>query len=156
MKVIFLTTTNKFPPWLDQLSEEYAKKISFWLPVELRNLATKNFSRQDKEHKLKAEEESFINFFKADDFVLLCDESGKNFNSIEFSKKIENILSTSKKRLLIVIGGAFGVGTQVKQRADMVLSLSNFVLNHHLALGVAVEQVYRAVTILKNVKYHNQ
>lgn len=156
MKCVFVTTTSKFPGWLDQIADDYAKKISFWLPVELRNLSTKSIGRDSKEHKIKIETESFINFFKSDDYVLLCDETGKEYSSTDFSKKLDNILSSSKKRLVIVVGGAFGVGDSVKERADLTVSLSKFVLNHHLAMAVIMEQMYRAVTISKGVKYHNE
>jgi 23S rRNA (pseudouridine1915-N3)-methyltransferase len=90
-----------------------------------------------------------------DDFIVLFDERGKTFNSIEFSKKVENILSSSKRRGVFIIGGAYGVSDEVRARAQLVVTLSPMVMNHLLAQTVALEQIYRAFTILKNTPYHN-
>jgi 23S rRNA (pseudouridine1915-N3)-methyltransferase len=85
---------------------------------------------------------------------ILLDEKGKSFNSIQFSELINNKMITSKD-LNFIIGGAYGFSEEVKKKANILLSLSNMTMPHHLARLVLVEQLYRAFTILKNEKYHN-
>ncbi|MNT79848.1 Ribosomal RNA large subunit methyltransferase H [compost metagenome] len=86
---------------------------------------------------------------------MLFDERGSVFDSIQFSKKVENILGSSKKRAVFVIGGAFGVNESVRSRADLKVSFSPMVMNHLMAQAVGMEQIYRAFTIIKKIPYHN-
>src|SRR5438046_1480657 len=97
--------------------------------------------RDALEKKRSLETEKILRVLKADDLVILCDERGKSWNSIEFAKRIENILGGGKKRLVIVVGGAFGVEDELKKRADLNLSLSGFTMTHQLALAMICEQV---------------
>jgi 23S rRNA (pseudouridine1915-N3)-methyltransferase len=137
------------------VTEDYRNKLSFWLPTEFHLLGSAAHGRDAREKKIKAEGEALADFFKTDDFVVLCDEGGRSFSSEKFARWWESSLNSGKKRIVIVIGGAYGVSESVKTRADALWSLSPLTFNHHLALAVAGEQVYRAMTILKGVSYHN-
>jgi 23S rRNA (pseudouridine1915-N3)-methyltransferase len=156
LKICFITSSSKLPSSYQNIIDDYCKKISFWIPAEFSCLDTKVGDRSNKEKKIKAEEEKFLKFIKPDDFVVLFDERGTQLDSKDFAKKIENIFSGGKKRLVFIIGGAFGVGDLVKKRSNMTISFSKMVFNHHIAVSVAVEQMYRAMTILHNVQYHNE
>jgi 23S rRNA (pseudouridine1915-N3)-methyltransferase len=156
MKLVFVAASSKLPPWLASLSADYGKKISFWLPAETAVLPTPSLGRDAREKKTQIETESFLKFIKADDYVILCDEKGQAMDSIRFAKRVENIMGSGKKRLLVMIGGAYGFGPEVKKRADLQLCLSGLTLSHHLALAVAFEQMYRALTIIKGTAYHNE
>jgi 23S rRNA (pseudouridine1915-N3)-methyltransferase len=155
LKVSFISISSSLPPWLEQLSHDYCKKMGFWLQTDCVLLDSPSHARDDKDKKLKTESEKLLSYFKPDDFVLLCDERGTQFQSTLFARRLEKTLSGGKKRLLVVIGGAYGVSEDVRKRADLLLSLSEFTMTHHLALAVALEQVYRAMTILKGKAYHN-
>jgi 23S rRNA (pseudouridine1915-N3)-methyltransferase len=156
MKITFVTVSSRLPPWLSELTADYAKRISFWVPSELVVLSSSSHGRDALDRKKNLESETLLSFFKPDDFVVVCDERGKAFDTAAFAKKLENILNGGKKRLMVVVGGAYGVNEGVKDRADLMISLSSFTTTHHMALAIICEQTYRAMTILKNVKYHNE
>ena len=155
MQICFLTIGTKSPQWLENLVQEYNKKISYWISTNWKSISSPALGRDAQDKKKSEESESILIELKPDDYVILCDEKGSSFGSMDFAKKIEKILNGGKKRLVIIIGGPFGVGQEVKKRADLQLSLSTFTINHQLALAVICEQIYRAMTILKGTAYHN-
>lgn len=155
MKTVLLTSWSKQPPWLSALSEDLLRKVSFWIPTSIESIESPSKSRSDKSQKISIESEKMLRFLKEDDFLILCDERGKLLDSMKFSRQIESIFMGGKKRLVIIVGGAYGVNNEVQKRADLRLSLAPFTMNHHLALAVVLEQFYRAMTIQKGVKYHN-
>ena len=90
--------------------------------------------------------------YKTSDFVILLDERGKNFSSNEFSEIIQNHTNT---QVVIIIGGAYGVGEAVLTRANLTWSLSNLVFPHQLVRLILAEQLYRAQEIAKGSGYHH-
>lgn len=155
MKFVLYNLATAKEAWADEAARLYTQKISHFNPFEIQTLKPKKSSRDEAAQKKKEESELILSSLSNDDFVVLFDERGKVFNSIEFSKKIENILSSSKKRAVFIIGGAYGVSDDVRARAQLVVTLSPMVMNHLLAQTVALEQIYRAFTILRNLPYHN-
>ena len=90
------------------------------------------------------------------DQVILLDEKGKSFSSIDFSNLLNQKLLDSTKRLVFVIGGAFGFSEEVYKRADLKLSFSKMTFSHEMIRLFFTEQLYRAFSILKNEPYHHQ
>ena len=90
------------------------------------------------------------------DFVVVLDEKGKQFSSLEMSREIQKILNRSYSRMIFVIGSAYGIDDELKKRADIILSFSRFTFTHQMIRLMLVEQVYRAMTILKNESYHHE
>ncbi len=90
------------------------------------------------------------------DQVILLDEKGKSFSSIDFSNLLNQKLLDSTKRLVFVIGGAFGFSEEVYKRADLKLSFSKMTFSHQMIRLIFKEQLYRAFTILKGEKYHHE
>ncbi len=101
-------------------------------------------------------EDKLLSYIKEDDMVILLDEKGVEADSIAFSKLLEQVNNSSKKRAIFVIGGAHGASDKLKSRADKTISLSRMVFPHMLVRLILVEQLYRASTILKGEKYHHQ
>lgn len=89
-------------------------------------------------------------------FTVLLDEHGKEFTSIEFAGFLQKTMNAGNKELFFIIGGAFGVAESIKQRADLILSLSKMTFTHQMIRLLFAEQLYRAMTILKNEPYHNE
>lgn len=89
------------------------------------------------------------------DFVVVLDERGKELSSMELAQFIEKRCMDSGKRVVFVIGGAYGVEQTVKDRADFTWSLSRLVFPHELVRIILAEQIYRACTIIKNESYHH-
>lgn len=119
--------------------------------IEVRDI--KGF--QNPEDLKKKEAEAFLEKIKDDDVLVLLDENGKSFSSVEFSLWIENQQIRSVKHVVFIIGGAYGVHESIRQRSNLVLSFSKMTFSHQMIRLFFVEQLYRAFTIIKNEKYHN-
>lgn len=119
--------------------------------IEVRDI--KGF--QNPEDLKKKEADAFLEKIKDDDVLVLLDENGKSFSSVEFSQWIENQQIRSVKHVVFMIGGAFGVHELIRQRSNLVLSFSKMTFSHQMIRLFFVEQLYRAFTIIKNEKYHN-
>lgn len=89
-------------------------------------------------------------------YTVLLDERGKEFSSVEFAGFLQKTMNSGVRELYFVIGGAFGVAESVKQKADLTISLSQMTFTHQLIRLLFAEQLYRAMTILKNEPYHNE
>jgi len=155
MKFILLTLTTAKEPWAQEARELYTQKIKPFIPFEVKELKPKKTARDQKEYKLKEESEMILNEITSDDFVVLFDERGKSISSEEFSQQIEKIFMSGKKRAIFIIGGAYGVDESVRKKAQVCISLSKMVMNHLVAQTVALEQIYRGLTIIKKIPYHN-
>ncbi|MBQ6396160.1 23S rRNA (pseudouridine(1915)-N(3))-methyltransferase RlmH [Candidatus Saccharibacteria bacterium] len=93
--------------------------------------------------------------FTPEQFVIVADERGKIISSPEFSEKLEKAFNQSKE-VVIIIGGAYGVSEEVRERADFVWSFSKLVFPHMIARLVVAEQIYRAQEISRGGKYHHE
>ena len=105
---------------------------------------------------LKAKEaEKYLEKIKDDDFVILLDENGKEYNSRMFANFIEQRQNQSIKRLIFIVGGAFGFDEKLYTRANMTIALSKMTFSHQLVRIIFLEQIYRAYSIINNFPYHN-
>lgn len=156
MKLALLTVGGQKEAWLIEVSAEYQRKISYFLPFEIHRLKPVKLERASREAKLAAESEALLKALTKDDLLILCDERGSALTSQQFSQKLVKALERGRSRVVVMIGGAYGVSDEVRARADWHWSLSSMVFNHHIAQAVALEQLYRALTIWKNLPYHNE
>jgi 23S rRNA (pseudouridine1915-N3)-methyltransferase len=109
----------------------------------------------DREQKIR-EGGQILRFFRNDDYIVILDDKGKEFSTIEFSAWLEKCFMLQKKRILFVIGGAWGFSEEVLEKADMSLSLSRMTFSHQMVRLLFIEQLYRAFTIMKGEPYHHQ
>ena len=91
-----------------------------------------------------------------DDIVILFDEKGKHYDSISFSENIKNKIQNSPKRIVFIVGDAYGFPLDFHERCDETISLSKLTFPHEIARLIVVEQLYRAITIIKNHPYHHE
>ncbi len=103
----------------------------------------------------ESESVAILKSLKDTDFVVLLDEKGKDIDTLAFAKLLDKQMQSAAKRLVFVIGGAFGVGDVVKGRSNTTLKLSSLVFPHMLARLILMEQLYRATSILSGGKYHH-
>jgi 23S rRNA (pseudouridine1915-N3)-methyltransferase len=115
----------------------------------------KNAAVLSEEALKKAEATIVLAQLTADDFLVLLDERGKALTSPQLATFIQQRANESTKRIVFLIGGAFGVDASVTKRANLIWSLSNLVFPHMLVRLILAEQLYRACTILRNEKYHH-
>ncbi len=127
--------------------------ISFDLEVipELKN--TKNLSEEQQKEK---EGELILKSLQSGDVVVLLDEFGKEFRSIEFARWMEKKLANVNKRLVFVIGGPYGFAQKVYDTAQEKISLSKMTFSHQMVRLIFVEQLYRAMSILHGGPYHHE
>lgn len=142
-------------PWFDEAEAVYRKKIKPYAAFDLQHLKTLKADRDEAVLKKNFEAKALLEKITADDYVILLDETGKKLDSFEFSKLVTTVAESGKKRGVFIIGGAFGVSDEIKQRAQKTICLSDMVMNHLVAEVVLLEQFYRALTIINRIPYHN-
>jgi 23S rRNA (pseudouridine1915-N3)-methyltransferase len=108
-----------------------------------------------KPESVETEGAAIVKLLKKEDFVILLDERGNDIDTPGFAKLLEKHLGHGTKRLVFIIGGAFGVSGAVKDRANLTIKLSSLVFPHMLVRLVLAEQLYRAVSIIEGGKYHH-
>lgn len=156
MQAVLLRVQSQKQDWAEEAALTLVNKTSYFVPIALHSLKTPKIPRESAEIKIKTEQNKILEFLKPEDFVVLFDERGTLFkDSAQFSLKLKSWLESGKKRLVFIIGGAFGVGDEVRDRAQAKVSLSTLTMNHVLAQVVALEQIYRGLSILNNRPYHN-
>ena len=155
MKFVLLSAHSSNSNWCEEALTEYQQKISYFFPLEIKKIKTKKINREDAEIKKNADSESLLKQIEPSDFVILLDEKGTVFDSVQFSKKLSQIIDQSHKKIIFVIGGPYGANESLKKRAQLKVSMSAMTMNHWVAQIVILEQVYRSMTILKCLPYHN-
>ena len=118
---------------------------------ELKN--TKNLTEEQQKER---EADLILKVLQPGDTVVLLDEHGREFRSVEFASWMERKLSTTGKRLVFIIGGPYGFSPRIYQAAQEKLSLSKMTFSHQMIRLVFVEQIYRAMTILRGEPYHHE
>ena len=157
MKLEFLVVEGKAPGWVEQARQEYLTKISGFFPFEIKSIKSPNVDRDSKELKRKKEGQFILSFVEEKDFLVLFDESGRlSKNSEDFSTQLSRVLELGKSRVLFCIGGPYGFDESVLKRAQGKWSLSSLTMNHWVASLTALEQIYRGLTILRGIPYHNR
>lgn len=136
--------------------ERYLKRLKHYCNFELEVIkAPKQFRKLAQSELKTAEGKLILENLNNQDFLVLLDEQGTEFSSVEFANKLQKWLNGGHKRIVFLIGGAFGFSEEVYQRANFKVALSRLTLTHQMVRLFFTEQLYRAFTILKNEKYHH-
>ena len=157
MKITFLTIGKTEDKYLLEGMEKYLKRLKHYINFrvlelpELKN--TKNLS--EDQQKSKEAEMIFKNVLNTDQLILL-DENGINFSSIQFSGFLNKKMIGSVQHLVFVVGGPYGFSSEVYNRAQEKISLSKMTFSHQMVRLFFIEQVYRAFTIMKGEPYHHE
>lgn len=156
MEVRLISISSHKQEWSDLAAEVYSEKINHNIKFKETILKSKKLDREDRLKKVELESQMILENIKPDEFVVLCDEKGKDFSSIDFSKKLISTFESGKRSVVFVIGGAFGASEVLKKRANLMLRLSPMTMNHLVARVQLLEQIYRATMIWKGKPYHNE
>lgn len=157
MKITFLTVGKTTFPFVREGSETFVKRIKHYTPFECLEIPElKNTSSLSKEQIKEKEGELILKQIKNTDKVILLDERGRHFTSVEWAKEIEKEIISGTRSIIFVVGGAYGFSPSVYQRADSKISLSHMTFSHQIIRLFFVEQLYRAFTIIKGEPYHNE
>lgn len=134
----------------------YFNKTKPYISISLQILQLpKKLQTSDITRTKALEEDLILKKLQPHHYLVLLDESGKTLNSIQWSQQMQQCMNQGIKTMVILIGGAFGVSDQIKQKAKQTWSLSNLVFPHQLVRLIVAEQVYRSFSILNNSPYHH-
>ncbi|WP_276167167.1 23S rRNA (pseudouridine(1915)-N(3))-methyltransferase RlmH [Zobellia alginiliquefaciens] len=140
-----------------QLIAEYENRLKHYVKFELEIIPdiknTKNLSEAQQKEK---EGELILKNLSNADVLILLDENGKQFSSVDFSAYLQKKMNAGLKQLVFVIGGPYGFSSDVYNKAQGKISLSKMTFSHQMVRLFVVEQVYRAFTILRNEPYHHR
>ena len=135
---------------------DYVERVNHYMPFELMTIPElKNTKNLSEDQQKQAEGELILKMLQPSDTVVLLDEHGKEYRSVEFARWLEQKRNTAR-RLVFVIGGPYGFSPAVYARANEQLSLSKMTFSHQMIRLTFTEQVYRACTIIKGEPYHHE
>lgn len=156
MDTILLSIGKNQARWIEQPFSEYEKRLSHYISFSNISLPDIRNSSNLSDAQRKAEEGKLIlNFTNPSDYVVLLDEKGKEFTSMEFSAWMERQFVSSVKRLIFVIGGPYGFSDDVYKRANFKISLSKMTYTHEMVKLFFIEQLYRGIAIINHLPYHH-
>ena len=155
IKLIVVGKTNNKA--IIALIEEYSKRLNFYIKFELEIIPDLKNTKSLSEVLQKEKEGELIlkNVIASDDLILL-DERGKSYSSMEFSDFLQKKMNAGLKQLIFVIGGPYGFSDEVYARANGKLSISKMTFSHQMIRPFFIEQLYRGFTILRNEPYHHE
>jgi 23S rRNA (pseudouridine1915-N3)-methyltransferase len=156
MKLQFWSIGKNNEPYVKDGVELFTKRIANYYPVEWNIIPLPKNSGMLSEMDMKKKEgEMILGFLQKEDYLVLMDEKGKQLSSEGLAELIQARANESKRHIIFLIGGAYGVSEAIQKRADYKWSLSQLVFPHQLVRLILAEQVYRACTIIRNEKYHH-
>ncbi len=157
MKIALILTGKTTDKHIATGMETYSKRISRYMGFELITLPDLQNTRSMPVEEQKIREgKKIIQSIGKDDYVVLLDEYGTQFRTIEFAEWLEKIFISQNKRMLFIIGGPWGFSEEVHAACNMKLSLSKMTFSHQLVRLLFVEQLYRAFTVIKGEPYHHE
>jgi len=155
LKIIFVGKTEV--DYLKTGNEIYAKRLKNYLPTEIVIIpALKNTKALNIEQQKNKEGKLILDKIDSSDFVVLLDEKGKEFRSLEFANFFQNKMNSGIKSLCMIIGGPYGFSADVYKKANQKIALSKMTFSHQMIRLILLEQCYRAMSILRNEPYHHE
>ena len=156
MKIQFWSVGKPHDPMYNRGIEEFTQRLQKYYTIEWLIIPPPKNAGLMAETELKKQEAKLIlGQLQSDDFLVLLDERGKMLSSVQLAELLQQRANESTKRLIFLIGGAFGVDSSIQQKAKFIWSLSKLVFPHMLVRLILSEQIYRGCTINRNEKYHH-
>lgn len=157
MKLQFVVLGKTLDKHLDALIQEYAGRVKHYLPFEMEVIPElKNTKSLSFEQQKQREAELLQKTFREGDYVVLLDENGREFTSVEFANYLQQKQSVAARRLVFVVGGPYGFAPEIYALAKEKISLSRMTFSHQMVRLFFVEQLYRGLTILRGEPYHHE
>jgi len=151
---IELWLIGKNESYASEAIELFAKRIQRYLPFEVKYF--QEVRKGNLPEQIKAAESRLIlSKLEQKDYLIILDERGKEISSRKFAELIHSLMTGSSKKVIFLIGGAYGVEDTLRARANLLLSISKMTLSHQVARIAFSEQLYRALTIINREPYHH-
>lgn len=156
MKLLLLTMGKTDSGPLSELTADFSNRLNRYIPFEMEAVPeVRSKGKVVPERQKQEEATALLGRIQPTDTVWLLDENGREFTSRGFASHLQKAMNSGPRRLVLVIGGAYGHGKEMQARASARVSLSKMTFNHQVVRLLALEQLYRAYTILKGDPYHN-
>ena len=157
MKITLLTVGKTDKDWVKQGLDIYVSRLKHYIPFVMTEIPElKNVSSLSTEQIKTKEGELILKNVKPNDDVILLDERGKQYTSVELAQVLQDKISYIGKDITFVIGGAYGFSQEVYSRANSKISLSKMTFSHQMVRAIVAEQIYRAFTIIRGEPYHHE
>ena len=157
MKITLLTVGKTDKDWVRQGLDIYVSRLKHYVPFSLTEIPElKNVSALTKDQIKTREGELILKNIRNTDDVILLDERGKEYSSMELARILQDKMTYGGRDIVYVIGGAYGFSDAVYSRANSKLSLSRMTFSHQMVRAIFAEQIYRAFTIMKGEPYHHE
>mgnify|MGYP002513868125 CR=1 FL=1 len=142
---------------VNALVENYTKRINFYNRFNITYIPdVKNTKSLSEAQQKTSEGEAIMRLLDPSDRVVLLDEKGSEFRSVEYADWLQKRLNSGVKRLVFIIGGPYGFSPEIYSRANEKISLSKMTFSHQIVRAIFTEQLYRAFTIIKGEPYHHE
>ena len=143
--------------YLKQGIDEYIKRLKHYVPFEIKYIDDiKNTKNISEDQQKRTEGAKILSLLDKSDFVVLLDEHGKEYTSMQYSSYIKKRMLSGAKKVVFVIGGPYGFSQEVYDRANDKISFSKMTFNHEMIRLIFTEQLYRAYTIINHEPYHHE
>lgn len=157
MQVTLLCIGKTGKKFLEDGEQEYLKRLRHYIPFQLQIIPDIKQAKSLSVSQIKQREgELILEKVSSTDSLILLDENGKEYSSLEFSAYLQDQFNRGGKQICFVVGGPYGFSDAVYQRSNGMISLSQMTFSHQMIRLFFIEQVYRAMTILRNEPYHHQ
>lgn len=155
VKLICIGKTGK--SFLQEGEKEYLGRVNHYIAVDKIEIPDLKQAKKLSMEQIKEEEgRLFLSKINPSDVVILLDERGEEYSSVSFSNFLQKQMNTGVKIICILIGGAYGFSDEIYKRANRKVSLSKMTYSHQMVRMIFLEQLYRAMTILKGEPYHHE
>lgn len=155
IKISLLIVGKQKPGPHQEICDEYLKRLKSDIFIKIIELAETPFrSIAEREKVLKTETEKIKKAVPKNSLFVVLETAGKTFTSEKFAEQLDRLSEGGARPLAVVVGGPLGLSDEIKKEADLLLSLSPMTMPHDLARVVLLEQIYRAMMILKGRVYH--
>lgn len=156
MKVTLILNGKTEDDFIQKGYSVFEQRLKHYLPFETVVIpALKNTKALSTEQQKQKEGELVLKYLQSSDRLILLDENGKEFTSVGFSAYIQQQMNSGIKNCVIVVGGPYGFSEELYKRATAKIALSKMTFSHQMVRLFFIEQLYRAMTILKNEPYHH-
>ena len=157
MKIVLLVVGKTTESYFIQGIDEYSKRLAHYVPFELTVIPElRNTKSLSTDQQKEREADLILKALQPGDYLVLLDEHGREFTSLQFASYLEKKMANIAKRLVFVVGGPYGFSNRVYQAAQEKISLSKMTYSHQMIRLIFTEQLYRAMTILNNEPYHHE
>lgn len=157
MKIVFLVTGKTARSGFSDGIGEYCERLKHYADFEMTVIPDlKNVKNLSAEQQKEREGEAILKSLGEGDAVVLLDEHGREYTSMQFADYISKKMLAAPRRLVFVAGGAYGFSERVYKAAQEKISLSKMTFSHQMVRLIFTEQLYRAMTILNNEPYHHE